>query len=98
MSGSAKAGITEPIRLDDGWHVIKLIDTKASHTRPLDEVREALVERMRTERTEANRRAYVAELLKQNPPVVNELALSRLLAASPAVRCRPHVPDAAPSR
>ncbi|KAA5603677.1 peptidylprolyl isomerase [Blastochloris sulfoviridis] len=87
--GLAKAGITEPIRLDDGWHVIKLMDTKASHTRPMEEVREALVERMRTERTEANRRAYVSGLLKQNPPAVNELALSRLLAASPA---------AAPSR
>jgi peptidylprolyl isomerase len=34
---------------------------------------------MKAERLEANRRAYVAELLKQTPPIVNEIALSKLL-------------------
>jgi peptidylprolyl isomerase len=84
-----KAGVTDPIRLEDGWHVLKLLDTEAAHSRPLAEVRDALVQRMRAERIEANRRAYVAELLKQSPPVVNEIALSRLLETKP---------DAAPSR
>jgi parvulin-like peptidyl-prolyl isomerase len=79
--GLAKAAITEPVRLDDGWHLFKLLDTEASHTRPLAEVRDALVQRIRAERAEASRRAYVAELLKQTPPVVNEIALSRLLDA-----------------
>jgi peptidylprolyl isomerase len=76
--GLERAGIADPIKLDDGWHVIKLLDTEASHTRPLAEVKDALVQRMRAERAEANRRAYVAELVKQSPPVVNEIALSRL--------------------
>lgn len=76
--GMEKTGITDPVKLDDGWHVIKLLDTEASHTRPLAEVKDALVQRMRTERAEANRRAYVAELAKQSPPEVNEIALSRL--------------------
>lgn len=88
VTGLPKSGIADPIRLEDGWHILKLVDTEASHTRPLAEVREALVQRIRTERVEANRRAYVAELLKQTPPVVNEIALSRLLEKS----------DAAPSR
>ncbi|HEV2156673.1 peptidylprolyl isomerase [Bradyrhizobium sp.] len=79
VTGLPKSGITDPIRLEDGWHILKLLDTEASHTRPLADVREALVQRMRAERIEANRRAYVAELLKQTPPVVNEIALSRLL-------------------
>lgn len=77
--GLPKAGITDPIRLDDGWHILKLLDTEASRTRPLAEVRDALVQRIRAERAEANRRAYVAELFKQTPPVVNEIALSKLL-------------------
>lgn len=77
--GLAKGATTEPIRLDDGWHIVKLLDTEASHTRPLAEVRDALVQRIRSERAEASRRAYVAELLKQTPPVVNEMALSKLL-------------------
>lgn len=83
VTGLPKAGVTDPIRLEDGWHVVKLLDTEAAHTRPLPEVRDALVQRMRAERIEANRRAYVAELLKQSPPVVNEIALSKLLEAKP---------------
>ena len=80
--GLAKAASTEPIRLDDGWHILKLLDTEAAHARPLAEVRDALVQRMRAERAEASRRAYVAELLKQSPPIINELALSKLLEAA----------------
>ena len=81
--GLAKGATTEPIRLDDGWHILKLLDTEASHTRPLSEVRDALVQRIRAERVETNRRAYMAELLKQASPVVNEIALSKLLATKP---------------
>ncbi|MCP3401762.1 peptidylprolyl isomerase [Bradyrhizobium sp. CCGB20] len=93
VTGLPKSGVTDPIRLEDGWHVLKLLDTEASHTRPLVDVRDALVQRMRAERIEANRRAYVAELLKQTPPVVNEIALSRLLEPKPDAK-----PEAAPSR
>jgi parvulin-like peptidyl-prolyl isomerase len=93
VTGLPKSGISDPIRLEDGWHVLKLLDTEASHTRPLVEVREALVQRMRAERIEANRRAYVAELLKQSPPVVNEIALSKLLESGSDPK-----PDTAPPR
>jgi parvulin-like peptidyl-prolyl isomerase len=82
--GLTKAATTDPVRLDDGWHILKLLDTEASHTRPLAEVRDALVQRMRAERAEANRRAYVAELFKQSPPIINELALSKLLDVPPS--------------
>jgi parvulin-like peptidyl-prolyl isomerase len=81
VTGLPKGGVTDPIRLDDGWHIMKLEDTEASHTRPLAEVKEVLVQKMRAERTEANRRAYVTDLLKQTPPVVNEIALAKLLEA-----------------
>lgn len=81
--GLAKGATTDPVRLDDGWHILKLLDTKPAQTRPLAEVHDALVERMRAERSETNRRAYIAELFKQTPPVVNEIALSKLLEAKP---------------
>jgi peptidylprolyl isomerase len=80
--GLAKGAASEPIRLDDGWHILKLLDTKASYTRTLPEVRDQLVQQMRTERAAMLRRAYIAELLKQHPPVLNELALSSLLDSS----------------
>jgi len=77
--GLAKGAVSEPVRLDDGWHILKLIDTKASYTRPLLEVRDQLAQQMRAERATMLRRAYLAELLKQHPPAINELALSKLL-------------------
>src|SRR3974390_1376450 len=87
--GLPKAGITEPVRLDDGWHILKLMDTEASHTRPLAEVRDILVQRMRAERAESNRRAYVMELLKQTPPEVNEIALSKMFGLKPGPAAAP---------
>lgn len=82
VMGLAKNSMSEPIKLDDGWHIIRLIDTKASYTRTLPEVRDQLVLQIRSERSNMMRRAYLAELLKQHPPVLNELALSSLLDAS----------------
>ena len=82
VMGLAKNGVSEAIRLDDGWHVLKLLDTKAAYTRTLPEVREQLVQQIRTERASVMRRAYLAELLKRNPPILNELALSNLLDSS----------------
>lgn len=79
VMGLGKGVVSEPIRLDDGWHIVKLIDTKAAYTRPFAEAREALAQQMRTERSTLLRRAYVAELLKQHPPIINEIALSNLL-------------------
>jgi peptidylprolyl isomerase len=74
-----KGAVSDPIRLDDGWHIIKLVDTKASYTRTLPEVRDQLVQQIRNERATALRRAYIGEVLKEHPPVLNELALSNLL-------------------
>ncbi|MBR1221254.1 peptidyl-prolyl cis-trans isomerase [Bradyrhizobium sp. U87765 SZCCT0131] len=82
VMGLAKNAVSEPIRLDDGWHILKLVDTKASYTRTLPEVRDQLVQQIRSERANMMRRAYLAELLKQHPPVLNELALSNLLETS----------------
>jgi peptidylprolyl isomerase len=77
--GLAKGAISDPVRLEDGWHIVKLIDTKAAYTRPLAEVRDQLAQRLREERATATRRAYLAKLIEQSPPAINELALSRLL-------------------
>lgn len=83
----AKNAVSEPLRLDDGWHILKLVDTKASYTRTLPEVRDQLAQQMRAERAAALRRTYLAELLKQNPSAINEIALSKVLGEpTPATR------------
>jgi len=87
VMGLAKGAVSEPIRLDDGWHILKLSDTKASYTRTLPEVREQFVQQMRAERAAVLRRTYLAELLKQHPSAINEIALSKVLATpAPATR------------
>lgn len=79
IAGLAKGGVSDPITLDDGIHFIRLIDTKVPYTRTLPEVREGLVRQIRQQRAAALRQNYLAELLKQQPPIINELALAKLL-------------------
>lgn len=79
----AKGTMTEPIRLEDGWRIVKLVDTKEAYTRTLPEVREQLVQQIRSERMKMLRQAYLAELLQRNPPVLNEMALSGLIDKAP---------------
>ena len=80
VSGLAKGAVADPVRLDDGWHVVKLLDTKAAYTRPLSEVRDQLAEQLRRERAMVERRAYLAKLLQDNPPAIDELALGKLMS------------------
>ncbi|RRJ97091.1 peptidylprolyl isomerase [Opitutaceae bacterium TAV4] len=72
--------VSDPVRLDDGWHIVKAIETKEPYTLKLDEVRAQLTQQLRNERARANRQAYLSRLLEQNPMVINELALSQVLA------------------
>jgi parvulin-like peptidyl-prolyl isomerase len=75
----AKGAVSEPMQLEDGFHIIKVTDTKASYTASLAEVKDQLVAQMRNERAAALRRAFIADLMNKNPPVVNEFALSKLV-------------------
>lgn len=84
VMGLTKSAVSEPVRLDDGWYILKLIDTKAAYTRTLPEVRDQLFQQIRTERAKQLRQAYLGELIKRNPPVLNEIALSKVLGEQPA--------------
>lgn len=71
--------VSEPIRLDDGWHIIKVADIREAHTPTLEQIRGQLTRQMRADKARANTQAHLAELLKGNPVAVNELALSQIL-------------------
>lgn len=70
--------ISEPVRLDDGWHILKVLDVRESFTPTLDQVRPRLISQMRAEKARANTQAYLAELVRENPVAVNEVAVSQL--------------------
>jgi parvulin-like peptidyl-prolyl isomerase len=82
LGSLTKNSISEPIRLDDGWHILKVIDIKEAYTPALDEIRSALAQQLRNEKTQANSQAYLGKLLQQTPVAINELALSKVLGKS----------------
>jgi peptidylprolyl isomerase len=77
--GLAKDVVSDPIRLEDGWHIIKILDVKEAYTAPLVEIRDQLVAQMRTECSKVERQNYLASLLQNSPVSVNELAVSNVL-------------------
>lgn len=70
--------ISEPVRLDDGWHILKVLDVREPFTPTLDQVKPRLVSQMRAEKARANTQAYLAELVRENPVAINEVAVSQL--------------------
>lgn len=74
-----KGAMSDPIRLADGWYVVKVLDTKDPHIATFDEVKDQLVRLLRNERARANREAYMSKLQQQNPVVLDELALDKLI-------------------
>ncbi len=75
----SKGGVTEPVRLADGWYVVKVLDVKEAHTASLEEVKSQLVRALRNDRARANREAYLAKIQQQTPIALDELGLAKLL-------------------
>jgi parvulin-like peptidyl-prolyl isomerase len=78
-----KGSVSQPIRLDDGWHILKVLDLKPEHTPTLEEIHDQLVQTMRSEQARANSQQYLAQLLKDNPVQIDELSLSKVFKAQP---------------
>ncbi len=79
ISSLSKGGVSDPIRLNDGWHVIKIIEVKDPYTATLDDVKGSLVNELRSQRAQVLGKVYLSKLLQQNPLTLNEIAISRLL-------------------
>jgi len=77
-----KGAVSEPVRLGDGWYLVKALDLKESRPATYEEVKPQLVQLLRNDRTRLNREAYLAKLQQQNPMAINELALVKLLQPS----------------
>lgn len=78
--GSLKVdAISEPIRLNDGWHVIKVLDSREPYTPTLEQIRSQLIAQLRAEKTKANSQAFLAKLLQDNPLAIDEISLAKVL-------------------
>lgn len=74
--------ISEPVRLKDGWHILKLLDAREAYTPTLVQLRPQLIKQLRQEKQRSYAQAYLARLLKEHPLVLENSALSRLLPAA----------------
>lgn len=77
-----KGGVSQPIRMDDGWHIVKVLENREERTATFEEVREQLRQRIRMERQRASSMEYVNNLLKANPVSINELELTKVLQSA----------------
>jgi peptidylprolyl isomerase len=75
-----KGELSPPLRSATGWHIVRLIDRKPGATRPLSEVREAIVSTMRLRRAQEAERNYVEGLLGKASVTVNQVELQKLQA------------------
>lgn len=70
--------VSEPIRLADGWHILKVLDIREARTPALVEIRDQLVTQLRKERVALKRQEFLKELLEKNPLAINEIELMKL--------------------
>jgi parvulin-like peptidyl-prolyl isomerase len=74
----AKGEVGKPVRTEQGWHIIKLLDLKSASVRPLAEVRVQLAAAMRQRLAQENEKRYLDRMAEQTPVAVNEIALGKL--------------------
>lgn len=80
LASLGKGATSAPIPLEDGYHIIRILDIREARPATFDEVRDQLARLLREQRARLNREAYLAKLQQQNPISINELALGQLLA------------------
>ncbi|MBX3739747.1 MAG: peptidylprolyl isomerase [Akkermansiaceae bacterium] len=74
-------GISAPVKLGDGWHIVKRVETREPATATLEQVKPQLIVRLRADRARQLRSAFIAKLIKDHPLAINEIELSRILSA-----------------
>lgn len=81
--------VSKPVKLKDGWHILKLLDARAAYTPTLEQARSQLVKQMRQEKLRLNSQAYLADLLRKHPLQINTAALQAALPDEPSTEPRP---------
>lgn len=79
LGSLSKGSVSQPIRLEDGWHILKVLEVKEPYTPTLAEIRPQLVQQMRTEKARADSQQYIAKLLQEHPVQIDELNLSKVI-------------------
>lgn len=80
-AGLEEGAISEPIRTEQGWHLIRVEATRPAAPAPLPEVREQIVQLLRQQRAQELTRLALNEMLRREPILIDEIALGRVAAS-----------------
>lgn len=69
--------ISDPLRTDDGWHIVTLLGVKPPAPASLSDVRAQIVQAMRQQRAAALERQVIDDLVKRQPIRLDEIALQK---------------------
>ncbi len=75
----SKGGTTDPIRMNDGWHIIKLIEVKDPYIASLQEMKAPLISELRNKDAKLLSNAYLSKILQKHPITINEISASKLI-------------------
>jgi peptidylprolyl isomerase len=78
LGGLGKGEIGKPVVGNQGYHILRLDERKASELLPLDKVRPSLIQSLRLRKAQEIEAAYLDAMLAKTPIAVNEIALGRL--------------------
>ncbi len=78
VSGLLEGTVGEPVCIDNGCHLMKLVATKPAGPASLAEVHDQLVEALKQQKRADEERAYAAGVLNAPRVAINEIELSRL--------------------
>ena len=76
-----EASVSAPVRMTDGWHIMKLLGAKPAGVLPLAEARAQIAQALRQQRAQRLMRAYLDEMVKTQPIQVNEIELTKQTGA-----------------
>jgi peptidylprolyl isomerase len=80
VSGLEEGAISEPVRTEQGWHLLRLEGTRPAGPAPLTEVRDQIVALLRQQRSQDLGRLALNEMLRREPIQIDEIQLGRLAA------------------
>jgi parvulin-like peptidyl-prolyl isomerase len=83
LAGLPVNGTTDPTRLPDGFHIIRMLGTKPAGPAALSDVKPQLVQALRQTRAQQTVRAYIDDMLRKQPIQLNEIDLARQVSGTP---------------
>ena len=82
VSGLPEYGVSVPVRVPDGWHLLKLMEVKPAGPVSLADAKPQLVAALRQARAQKMMRDYVTNMVKAQPIQVNEIELNKQLGGA----------------